>query len=95
MKGTFPHLFPLLLLLEQNFCPKKYFIQPASLVVHNNTISSNFFHSGETLETSGCCQQMLIDQLSRNKYWQGTGESLENPYQSSAREDLFQGWGPS
>lgn len=29
-------------------------------------------------------------QLSRNKYWQGTGESLENPHQSSVREDLFQ-----
>lgn len=64
----------------------------SSWSIHNKFISSHFFHSGKTLETSGYCQQMLLtNQLSRNKYWQGTGGSLKNPYQSSAREDLFQG----
>ena len=64
----------------------------SSWSVHSKMISSNFFHSGKTLETSGYCHQMLLrNQLSRNKCWLGPGESLENPYQSSVREDLFQG----
>lgn len=63
----------------------------SSWSIHNKIISTNFFHSGKMLETSGYCQQMLTNQLSRNKYWQGMGASLENPCQPLAREDLFQG----
>lgn len=44
MKGSFQHLFPFLLLLEQNFESKKCFIQPASLYT-NKIVSSNFSHS--------------------------------------------------